>query len=150
MIWIIYFQNDKTGAPQNPYRELDLAEISRWGLRPAVMLTLKTAEGNAQFAVQEWDNFVNLKRYSINEGVKEITVMGNGQMQIPLLHFHNMTESLRSIIFGKAEQYLYDNSFTNPFIPADGCQLFHMNLWMEHGQGENIPDQVIISLRKSL
>ncbi|MCB0728624.1 MAG: hypothetical protein KDD00_14270 [Ignavibacteriae bacterium] len=150
------FQNDKTGAPQNPYRELDLAEISRWGTPPSSNVNDKRlAEGNAQFAVQEWDKLsVNLKRYSINEGVKEITLVmkwTNANSPVTFSQYDGIF-TLDNLPAKPNNTYTTTAS-QNPFIPADGCQLFHMNLWMgNYGQGEkhpgpsnNQPQEVVVT-----
>jgi hypothetical protein len=51
------YERDGTGDTKNPNRELDLAEISRWGRRDNAACRIDPqalCEGNSQFALQLW------------------------------------------------------------------------------------------------
>jgi len=137
------FQNDRTGPVNNPYREIDLAEISRWGTPPNSNVSdTRLYTGNAQFAIQEWDkNQKNLHRYTISNNVKEITLVMKWTNEKTPVTFsqYNGIYTLDNL------PATPNNTFTtaadqNQYVPADGCQLFHMNLWMgNYGQGNKHP-----------
>jgi len=137
------YQRDNSGSPQNPYRELDLAEISRWGTPPNKNVSdQRLATGNAQFAIQSWDKLPeNLKRYTIEDGVKEITLVmkwTNANTPVTFSQY-NGTYSLDNLPAKPNNTYTTTSS-QNPFIPNDACQLFHMNLWMgNYGEGDVHP-----------
>lgn len=138
------FTFDKTGTynSNNPYREIDLAEISRWGVPPASnVLDPRLAVGNAQFAIQLWNSYPqNVKRYTINP-VKEITLVmkwtGEGQ---PVTFYQYDGIYTLDNLPGSSAQTWTTAKEQNKFIPNDGCQLFHMNLWMGNfGEGNAHP-----------
>lgn len=128
------YERDLTGTSYNPGRELDLAEISRWGNTGSGCRISPPAlcQGNAQFTVQKWDaNPANLHRYTINPGVPTLTLV----MQWPGAN--------TPVTFSQYDgAYTLDNLPATPantwtttadqnvFIPASGCQQFHLNLWM--------------------
>lgn len=137
------FQNDKSGPSQNPYREIDLAEISRWGTPPCSNVSDKRlCIGNAQFAVQEWDKLQsNVQRYSIADGVKEITLVMKWTAAKKPVSFaqYNGIYTLDNLPASPNNKYT-TTAEQNNFIPDDACQLFHMNLWMgNYGQGDKHP-----------
>jgi hypothetical protein len=129
------FQKDKTGDENNPYREIDLAEVSRWG-DPCTASPSWLCEGNAQFAIQKWNipgpgDPRNVKRYTIADNVPEITlVMKWTAAQQPVtFKQYNGRFTLETLPPNP------DNMFTtaeaqNRFIPDSDCQRFHMNFWM--------------------
>jgi hypothetical protein len=141
-----------TGPSTNPARELDLAEISRWGWNqnpppacPNTGLSKPLCEGNAQFAIQPWDkrdeqndppNWTNLHRYTITPGVKIITLVmrWHGANQPVTFEEYNSALTLQDL--NNASPPKPDNIFTsdaaaqNVFIPATACERFHLNLWM--------------------
>jgi hypothetical protein len=126
---------------RNKYRELDLAEVSKWGVPPCSnALIPKLCEGNAQFTLQPWDALAdakNIHRYAIADGVNEITLVmiWNGANQPVTFSQYNGLYNLNNLPSSA------NNSFTttadqNPFIPDNGCQLVHLNLWMgNYGEG---------------
>jgi hypothetical protein len=133
------YQKDKSGDENNPYRELDLAEISRWGNPPGTSrdnckLTPKLlCDGNAQFALQLWniDATKNVHRYTIADGADEITLVmeWNAANQPVAFRQYNGRFTLANLPANP------DNEFTtpadrNPFIPNNDCQRFHINFWM--------------------
>lgn len=139
------YQKDSSWTDDNPYRELDLAEISRWGTPPCSNVSDKRlCEGNAQFAVQRWGRLqANVQRYTINEGVKEITLVmkwTGGKKPVTFLQYDGIytLENLPPV--AKAKNKYTSTADQNKFIPTDGCQLFHMNLWMgNYGEGNIHP-----------
>lgn len=122
----------------NPRRELDLAEISTWG-RPDSRVcrdTPKLCAGgtNAQFALQIWteggSDFPNVRRYTIGAGVKEITLVmiWPGAKTPVTFRQYNGLFTLDTLP-AKADNEWVTSPDQNKYIPDDGCQLFHLNLW---------------------
>jgi hypothetical protein len=127
-----------TGTLDNPYREIDLAEVSRFGYPagdPACKTSLdprKECIGNAQFTLQKWDyDPDNWHRYMIAADVPTITLVmiWPGASQPVTFRQYNGAFSLTNL------PKTPDNEWTsavkqNRFIPATACQRFHLNLWM--------------------
>jgi hypothetical protein len=140
------YERLKTGDTNNPYRELDLAEISRWGrvgadcrIQPPVL-----CEGNAQFALQLWDDnkgntqLPNVNRYTIGN-TNEITLVmiWTGAQQPVTFRQYNGLHTLDMLPATPANEWTKGGSDggktptgRNAWVPADGCQQFHLNLWM--------------------
>ena len=128
------YERDRTGDSNNPGRELDLAEISRWGnygggcrISPPALCT-----GNAQFTVQLWDAQPdNLHRYTINAGVQTLTLVMKwpGANQPVTFSQYDGAFTLATLP-ATASNTWTTSAAQNPFIPASGCQQFHLNLWM--------------------
>ncbi|HMS65617.1 MAG TPA: hypothetical protein PKD83_10230 [Ignavibacteria bacterium] len=137
------FQNDKSGPPQNQYRELDLAEVSRWGTPPCSNVSdQRLCTGNSQFAIQDWTKDpANLHRYTIKSGVKEITlVMKWTNAKTPVTFSQYDGKYNLDNLPAQASNTFTTGASQNQFIPDDACQLFHMNLWMgNYGQGNKHP-----------
>lgn len=139
--------NGSAGNTTNPHRELDLAEISRWGWNqmpppdcPNTGVSAPLCTGNAQFALQPWDaaapppqdqHWANLNRYTINPDVKTITLV---------MRWHGANQPVAFEQYNGAFTFegglpTPDNVFTsvaaqNVFVPATNCERFHLNLWM--------------------
>ena len=132
------FQKDKTGDENNPYRELDLAEISRWGnpqgtpIEECIVSPKSLCEGNAQFALQVWDQSpLNVHRYTIADNVQEITLVMEWTTANQPVTFKQYSGRFTLETLPATP----DNVFTSPetqnrFIPDSDCQRFHMNFWM--------------------
>ncbi len=132
------YQKDKSNDENNPYRELDLAEISRWGnpqgtpFEECKLSPKYLCEGNAQFALQLWDHSpLNVHRYTIADNVQEITLVmeWTAANQPATFKQYNGRFTLETLPPNP------DNVFTSPetqtrFIPDSDCQRFHMNFWM--------------------
>jgi hypothetical protein len=144
---------DGTGPAQNPNRELDLAEISRWGYAgpllppsppaapPASCLTPRgnplidprLCTGNSQFTLQIWNKAPdNLHRYSINAGVSTLTLVMQWHGANQPVSFAQYDGAWN---FGNLSQATPSNQWTttaadNPYIPATACERFHLNFWM--------------------
>jgi hypothetical protein len=141
-----------TGPTTNPNRELDLAEISRWGWNqnpppacPNSGVSAPLCTGNAQFAIQPWDkrdeqnqppNWTNLNRYTITPGVKIITLVMRWHGANQPVTFEQYNSALTFQDLNKVPAPKPDNMFTsdaaaqNMFVPATACERFHLNLWM--------------------
>jgi hypothetical protein len=145
-----------SGTKENPYRELDLAEISHWGYagpllppsppadppkscvtpRGNKLIDPRLCTGNSQFTVQLWDKLqANLHRYSINSGANTVTlVMSWDGANTPVtFKQYDGTYDLASLSLPSAPPP--NNQWTtsdaqNPYVPATNCERFHLNLWM--------------------
>lgn len=157
------YQKDKSNNQNNPYRELDLAEISRWGNAPGTPIDQCTAspkslcEGNAQFAVQLWNKSPdNVHRYTIAEGVSEMTLV----MEWTAANSPVTFKQYNGLFTLETLPPAPDNVFTtsadqNKFIPDSDCQRFHMNYWMGNfaqavkglnpGPSNGQPQEVVIT-----
>lgn len=148
-----------TGTVNNPNREIDLAEISRWGWPAGDPQCLQSAnpllcKGNAQFALQLWDaDKDNVNRYSIAPGVDTITLVmtWSGANQPVLFQQYNGAFNLNNLPATPDNQWKTAAS-QNRFVPATACQRFHMNLWMgnfrqggTHPPPQTMPYEVIVT-----
>jgi len=131
---VFTYERDQTGTSDNPGRELDLAEISRWGnygggcrISPPVL-----CPGNAQFTVQKWDaNPKNLHRYTIAPGVQTVTLVMQWTGANQPVTFSQYAGAYTLDTLPATPAYTWTTTpEQNPFIPASGCQQFHLNLWM--------------------
>ncbi|NIP31958.1 MAG: hypothetical protein GTO02_21010 [Candidatus Dadabacteria bacterium] len=126
------YQKDKSNDENNPYRELDLAEISKWGDPCSALPWVCAMGGNAQFALQIYDrNQLNVHRYTIADNVQEITLVMEWTAAHQPVTFkqYNGSFTLENLPDSP------DNMFTsteaqNIFVPDSDCQRFHMNFWM--------------------
>lgn len=146
-----------TGDANNPYRELDLAEISHWGyagptlppsppnsLPPSCvtaggkpLLDPRLCTGNSQFTLQIWDKAPdNLHRYSISPGINTVTLVmiWPGANQPVTFRQYDGAYTLASLPVNPTNAWTTSTT-DNPFIPATACERFHLNFW----QG-NFPD----------
>jgi len=156
---VFTYEPEKTGNSYNPNRELDLAEITKWGVPPASnVIDPRLATGNAQFTLQDWEQDKNnIHRYSIGEGVTEITlVMKWTAPNKPVTFYqYNGKYTLDNLPSSATYSWTTDAS-QNKFIMADGCQRFHMNLWMGNfketdnkgthpGPSNNQPQEIVVT-----
>lgn len=142
-VGLFTYQKDKSGDDKNPYRELDLAEISRWGHVAGTAcnnVDPRLCEGNSQFALQLWNaKSENLHRYTIDGSVSEITLVmvWSGANQPVTFRQYNGGFNLDNLPANP------DNEFTtsadqNPFVPDSECERFHMNFWLGNfGESKN-------------
>jgi hypothetical protein len=135
---VFTYERVGTGDTNNPFRELDLAEVSRWGRQDGVPCSIqppKLCEGNAQFTLQLWDaggpSLPNLFRYTIGGGTNEITLVmiWTGAQQPVTFRQYNGLFTLATLPATPNNQWITPAA-QNPWVPADGCQQFHLNLWM--------------------
>jgi hypothetical protein len=143
---VFTYERAATGDTKNPGRELDLAEVSRWGRTGTEQQCRdegrvqppKLCEGNAQFTYQIWDQggpgLPNLHRYTII-GSNEITLVmiwPGAQQQVTFRQYSGL-RTLAEVGDTCNAQDCVEWKFPttqNPWVPADGCQQFHLNLWM--------------------
>lgn len=136
---VFTYERDRTGTSANPARELDLAEVSRWGRvdgRTCRIKPDKLCNGNSQFTLQLWDvnppSLPNLNRYTIAPNVQEITLVmdWNGANQSILFRQYNGIFTLDNLPPKEQAAYKWQTPDSqNPYVPVDGCQQFHLNLW---------------------
>jgi hypothetical protein len=141
-----------SGDQNNPYRELDLAEISHWGYAgpllppsppanpPASCLSPqgnqlpdpRLCTGNTQFTVQLWNQGPdNLHRYSINSSADTVTLVmrWHGPQQPVTFEQYDGSFGFSSLSATPNNTWTTSGS-QNPFIPATNCERFHLNFWM--------------------
>ena len=139
------FGNGSTGSPPNPNRELDLAEISRWGwdqnpqtVCPNTGVSAPLCQGNAQFTLQPWDksdttaSWTNLNRYTINADAQTITLVMTwpGANQPVTFDEYDGTFTFEGGLPAQPNNTFKSVAAQNMFIPATNCERFHLNLWM--------------------
>jgi hypothetical protein len=140
---VFTYERDGKGNRNNPHRELDLAEVSRWGRRGDEQQCRqehrvepsKLCEGNAQFTLQLWnanpeEGLPNLHRYTVI-GANEITLVmiWPGAQQPVTFKQYSGLHSLDTLPATANHEWITPAA-RNPWVPADGCQQFHLNLWM--------------------
>jgi hypothetical protein len=139
---IFTYERPDTGSSNNPAREIDLAEISRWGwnhvtpaacpfsgfLRAFDKSTL--CQGNAQFALQDYTQHTGMvKRYDIGL-TNQITMVMRWRQGVVTFEKYNGIHTLERL------PPQADFSWTTPpelseFVPTpEGCARFHINLWL--------------------
>lgn len=131
------YEKENTGTPDNPFREIDLAEISRWGHpagQPCQDGVPVLCEGNAQFTLQNYrglPGFENIRRYTINP-VTQITLVmqWNGANQPVTFKQYDGAFTLATLPTTPPDNQWTTSPNQNPFIPDNGCQKFHLNFWM--------------------
>jgi hypothetical protein len=140
------FGNGSTGSPPNPNRELDLAEISRWGwdqnpqtVCPNTGAAAPLCKGNAQFTLQPWENtdgntpptWANLNRYTIGPDVQTITLVMTwpGANQPVTFDQYDGAFTLEGLPPQPSHTFTSVEA-QNLFVPATNCERFHLNLWM--------------------
>jgi hypothetical protein len=148
------FERPATGTDKNPAREIDLAEISRWGWNQKSPVDCpirgKLGEfdkdilchGNAQFALQVYTEKVGMvKRYDVGSfglvggdvPIKEITLVMTwkpGEVTFEKYHgawtFANLPAKPD---FTWTTPTTGDASLKD-FVPEPRCERFHINLWL--------------------
>lgn len=135
------YEKEQKGTADNPAREIDLAELSRWG-HPAGQAECSIpalpilCQGNAQFTLQKYDGlpaWQNIRRYTIDSGVNEITLVmqWNGPNQHVLFKQYNGAFTINPNTLPETANNSWETSDNqNVFIPANGCQRFVLNFWM--------------------
>lgn len=135
------YDPSETGGPYNKARELDLAEISKWGAPPDKnVIDKRLLIGNAQFTLQDWQKLDNLHRYTIPAGVKEVTLVmywPGPKKPVTFKQYNGIYKTIESLPSTPANSWT-TSAQQNDYIPDDGCQRFHMNLWMgNYGEVDN-------------
>jgi hypothetical protein len=128
------YERDKTGTTSNPGREIDLAEVSRWGRvdgQPCRNIPL-LCTGNSQFTLQIWNDLpANLHRYTISQPGPTITLVmeWTGANQPVTFKQFNGVKTLSDDLSNPANTWT-TAADQNPYIPASNCEQFHLNFWM--------------------
>jgi hypothetical protein len=136
-----------TGTTNNPYREIDLAEISRFGWPAGDPSCPDTADppqlcqGNTQFTLQLWNlnKAANVHRYSIAPTPNTVTLVMTwpGAGQAVTFQQYNGSFTLKTLP-AKADNEWTTSSAQNIFIPARNCERFHLNLWLGNYRGNPV------------
>jgi hypothetical protein len=133
------------GTVNNPNREIDLAEISRWGWPAGDPLCPKTADPpqlcrhNAQFALQNWweNKTLNVHRYPIAAAAKTVTLVmiwpGAGKA-VTFKQYNRGGITLKTLP-AKADNEWTSTKAQNIFVPGTNCERFHLNLWLGNYRG---------------
>ena len=134
------YERPATGPQQNSARELDLAEISRWGwdhLTPAkcpfygtngVFNNTTLCDGSAQFALQDYTQAPGMvNRYDIGN-ITEVTLVMKWSAGAVTFEKYNGAHTFANLPPSPAYSWTPQN--LSQFIPAPACQRFHINLWL--------------------
>jgi hypothetical protein len=134
------YERPATGSPTNSAREIDLAEISRWGwnhVTPAacpfsghsgVFDNRTLCEGNAQFALQDFTQHSDMvKRYDIGQTNKITLVMRWREDHVTFEKY----DGIHTLDNLPQEKFEWTTpSALRDFVPTPGCARFHINLWL--------------------
>jgi hypothetical protein len=139
--------NGSTGAVTNPHREIDLAEISRWGWDqtgscPNTGVAAPLCNGNAQFTLQPYDsNPANLHRYTIRADVDTVTLVmrWHGANQPVTFEQYDGAFTLTTLPAAPASAWT-TSADQNQFVPATKCERFHLNLWQGNFAANRTPN----------
>ena len=127
-------EGDATGDTNNPFRELDPAEISRWGFNGSndckTVDNSRLCTGNAQFTVQNWEAPKNIKRYNIvsTGDTVPLVMRWHAAHQPVTFEQYDGSFSLATLPGSPSFSWKTDDD-QNPYIPATNCERFHLNLW---------------------
>jgi hypothetical protein len=155
-----------TGTPANPRRELDLAEISRWGHARGTACTIHGRDGNfdtsrlcpgdAQFALQlvPQGGDPMVQRYCVQGIMPNCTLTQNSEITLVMRwrgekQQVTFEEYTGAYTFAQLEtqhpapHYTWATPTNSPdlnrFIPETACQRFHINLWFgNYGTGNRL------------
>jgi hypothetical protein len=134
------YERPADGSPNNRAREIDLAEISRWGWNHETPADCPfrgrinefdkrtLCEGNAQFALQDYTKHVGMvTRYDIGLTNKITMVMRwrEGQVTFEKYNGIHTLDDLPTPDFDWTTP-----PELSPFVPTPGCARFHINLWL--------------------
>lgn len=152
VVGLFTYQRTAAAGTGNAYREIDMAEITRWGWNgtgkcPFAGAYAAECTGNAQFTLQT-SNSPIIHRYRIPPGVKAITVV---------MHWHGAHKPIMYFEYDGAYSFADLPSVPNqvwttpanldPDVPNAACQLFHVNLWngnfLATADGYNPPPRVL-------
>jgi hypothetical protein len=155
------YERPATGSVDNPAREIDLAEISRWGWNHTDPVTcpftgfngsFDTAtlcNGDAQFALQDYTKKAGMvHRYNIGKDQAVTLVMRWRAGQVTFEKYHGTGLTLDTLPATPDTQWVTPISppakDLSAYVPAatpSSCQRFHINLWLGNyiGKGPNQP-----------
>jgi hypothetical protein len=133
------------GGSYNPYREIDMAEITRWGWDHVgtcpftgydgkfPLATL--CKGNAQFAVQDFSQSpLSVQRYDIGN-IQVVTLVMNWHMGHQPVTFEKYNGAFTFQTLPTTPNYVWTTpSLLDNFIPSTtnpaSCERFHINFWL--------------------
>jgi hypothetical protein len=134
------YERPAKGSEDNPAREMDLAEISRWGWNHAdpeacpfrgeqgKFNKMALCELNAQFALQDYTKKSGLvKRYDAGPTNKITLVMRWRKGKVTFEKYdgiHKLNKQLAT-----QPHWEWKDDLEN-FVPTPGCARFHINLWL--------------------
>jgi hypothetical protein len=136
------YERPNTGSRFNSAREIDLAEISRWGWNhvtpaacpfyghPGVFDNKTLCEGNAQFALQDYTQHPGMvTRYDIGHTNKITLVMRWRDGQVTFEKYDGIHTLDNLPPKEKSEEWTTPPELKE-FVPTPGCARFHINLWL--------------------
>ena len=134
------YERPATGSSKNAAREIDLAEISRWGwnhVTPAdcpfkgtqgQFDNMTLCLGSAQFALQDYTKKSGLvKRYDAGPTNKITLVMKWRKGEVTFEKYDGI-HKLNKQLATQPHWEWKDNQ--ENFVPTPGCARFHINLWL--------------------
>ena len=135
------YERPATGSENNPAREIDLAEISRWGwnhVTPAACPFTGTqgqfnkmtlCQESAQFALQDFTQHSGMvTRYDIGRTNKITLVMRWRAGQVTFEKY-NGVHTLNNLPTQEKFEWKTPAELRD-FVPTPGCARFHINLWL--------------------
>jgi len=135
------YERPATGTQDNPAREIDLAEISRWGwnhVTPAACPFTGTqgqfnkmtlCQESAQFALQDFTRHTGMvTRYDIGHTNKITLVMRWRAGQVTFEKYNGI-HKLDNLPTQEKIAWTTPPELTD-FVPTPGCARFHINLWL--------------------
>jgi len=130
-----------TGPPNNLRREIDLAEISRWGWDHVMPATcpftgftgqfpnMTLCQDNAQFALQDFTRAPGMvTRYDIGHTNKITLVMRWREGQVTFEKYNGI-HKLHNLPTQEKVAWTTPPELRD-FVPTPGCARFHINLWL--------------------
>ncbi|AZJ35348.1 hypothetical protein [Tenacibaculum singaporense] len=120
---VFTYQFEKDSSITNSHRELDMLECSRWN-----NLSNPT---NAQFTLQPWEPAGNVHRITLRDKGKITIVMDWKNENTPVIYsIYYGIYDLNSLP-GKPDISWTTAASQNQYIPNEGCQTVHLNLWRQ-------------------
>jgi hypothetical protein len=120
---VFTYQFEQDQSQKNSHRELDMLECSRWGKLSDVT--------NAQFTLQPWEPQGNVHRITLKDKGEITIVMDWRAENTPVtyrIYYGNYDiNSLPS----QPDITWTTSADQNQFIPNEGCQTLHLNLWRQ-------------------
>jgi hypothetical protein len=137
------YERPATGSQDNPAREIDLAEISRWGwnhVTPAACPFTGTqgsfdnmtlCQGSAQFALQDFTRHSGMvTRYDIGR-TNKITLVMKWRAGEVTFEKYNGVHKLDNLPTQEKFEWTTPLALRD-FVPTPGCARFHINLWLSN------------------
>lgn len=127
-------EDSATGDKNNPFRELDPAEISRWGFNGSnqckTVDNSRLCTGNAQFTLQKWEPPKNINRYDIVSSGDTVTLVMRWHAANQPVTFEQYDGSYTLATLPATPSFSWTTDADQDiYIPATNCERFHLNLW---------------------